>query len=66
MRQYVERMLIEKHDLEGKVKKAKKVIESKPFDMDKTQVMFLAEQVKAMENYLNILKERIEYEKKKD
>ncbi len=66
MKQYVEKMLREKEDLEGKIKRAKKAIESDPFDMDKTQKLLLAAQVKHMESYLDVLKERIEYEKNKE
>ena len=66
MKQYVERMYTEKEDLERKIKKAKAVIEIVPFGMDKTQIMLLAEQVKAMEQYLSVLNERIAYESKKD
>lgn len=65
MRKYLERMLEEKKDLEGKIKKAKKTIENNPFGMDKHQVILLAEQVKAMEVYLGCLIDRIEYEEKK-
>lgn len=66
MRQYLERMLEEKKDLEGKIKKAKKAIENNPFGMDKHQVILLAEQVKAMEVYLGCLNERIKFDCEKD
>lgn len=62
MRHYVERMLTEKKDLEDKIKKAKKAVESNPYDMDKTQKLLLAEQIKYMESYLDMLNQRIEYE----
>ena len=66
MKQYVERMHKEKEELERKIKKAKAVIEIVPFGMDKKQILLLAEQVKAMEQYLSVLNERIEYENAKD
>lgn len=62
MRHYVERILTEKKDLEDKIKKAKKAVESNPYDMDKTQKLLLAEQIKYMESYLDMLNQRIEYE----
>lgn len=58
-------MLQEKDDLTGKIKKAKSAIESNPYGMNKTQMMMLAEQVKYMENYLNILEERLAYEEER-
>lgn len=65
MRKYIERLFVEKNDLEGKIRKAKKVIKVPPYDMDKTQRMLLIEQLKIMEDYLSCLNERIEYEKSK-
>lgn len=66
MRQYVEKMIREKEDLEGKINRARKAIADKPYGMDKHQTLLLAEQVKAMEVYFAVLKERIEYERKKE
>lgn len=65
MELYVKRMLQEKDDLTGKIKKAKSAIESNPYGMNKTQMMMLAEQVKYMESYLNILEERLAYEEER-
>jgi hypothetical protein len=65
MKLYVERMIKEKDDLAGKIKKAKSAIESTPYGMNKTQMMMLAEQVKYMESYLNILEERLAYEEER-
>lgn len=62
MQQYLERMIREKQDLEGKIKRAKNAIENQPFDMDKTQHALLVKQVTAMEVYLDCLTERIEYD----
>lgn len=63
MRQYVERMKQERHDLVSKITKAKKVIEDPPFDIDKHQIMLLAKQIKAMQEYEECLSERLNYEK---
>ena len=62
MKQYVERMVREKEDLEGKIKKAKAALEKRPFDMTDIGFELLTKQVEAMESYLNVLNQRIEYE----
>lgn len=62
MQLYVERMIKERDDLKGKIRKAKAALENKPFDMTEIGEELLTEQVKAMESYLNILNQRIEYE----
>jgi len=61
MQHYLEKMVTEKQDLEGKIKRAKNAIENSPFGMDKTQHALLVKQVKAMEVYLDCLTKRIEY-----
>lgn len=65
MQNYVTRMIQEKEDLQGKIKRAKKVIENIPFGMDKTQIMLLGKQIKIMEEYLDCLSERLVYEENK-
>ena len=62
MQHYLERMVNEKEDLEGKIKRAKKAIENPPYGMDKTQTTLWVKQVKEMEEYLACLTERIEYD----
>ena len=62
MQLYVERMIKERDDLKGKIRKDKAALENKPFDMTEIGGELLTEQVKAMESYLNILNQRIEYE----
>ena len=62
MQHYLERMVNEKEGLECKIKRAKKAIENPPYGMDKTQSALLVKQVKAMEEYLAYLTERIEYD----
>lgn len=62
MKQHVERMVREKEDLEGKIKKAKAALEKRPFDMTDIGFELLTKQVEAMESYLNVLNQRIEYE----
>jgi hypothetical protein len=66
MKLYVERMKAERENLEGKIKRAKKIVENVPYGMDKTQILLLVEQIKAMEVYLNCLDERMKYEEEKD
>ena len=60
MKLYVERMIKERDDLKGKIKKAKAALENNPFDMTETGKELLTEQVKSMESYLAILNQRIE------
>jgi hypothetical protein len=62
MKLYVERMIKERDDLKGRIKKAKAALENNPFDMTETGKELLTEQVKSMESYLAILNQRIEYE----
>lgn len=65
MQEYVKRMIIEKEDLEGKIKKAKKAIENPPFGADTEGMNLLNTQVGFMEQYLDVLKRRIEHEEGK-
>ena len=62
MKQYIEKMQIEKKDLEGKIAKCEKVLATDPFDLDETGKHFLEKQVGAMKVYLDILEQRISYE----
>ena len=62
MKQYIEKMEIEKKDLEGKISRAEKVLESNPFDLDETGRHLLEKQVQAMKVYLDFLEQRINYE----
>ena len=64
MKQYVERMFVERRDLKGKIRKEKETINKNPYGMDKTQKMLLAQQLTHMESYLDVLNQRIEYETK--
>ncbi len=65
MKQYIERMVQEKTDLEGKIRKAKKAVENPPFGADKYGLLLLGEQIKFMQSYLEKLNERILYEQEK-
>ena len=65
MQKYIERMIIEKNDLSGKIKKAENAVLNPPYGSDKHGLLLLAEQVKAMKEYERILTERIEYERTK-
>ena len=61
MKQFVERMIREKKDLNGKIKKAKIAIENRPFDMDDKGFALLVKQVEVMESYEKILEKRIKH-----
>lgn len=65
MKQYIERMIQEKTDLEGKIRKAKKAVEVPPYGTDKHGLLLLGEQIKLMQSYLEKLNERILYEQEK-
>lgn len=65
MQKYVEKMIIEKKDLESKIKRAENVIENPPYGTDKTGMLLLAEQVKAMKEYLSCLNSRLIHEQGK-
>ena len=59
MKKFVEKMIVERDDLIGKIKRGKAAVANPPFGMDKEGLMMLGEQVKAMEQYLYWLKERL-------
>ena len=65
MQKYIERMITEKNDLSGKIKKAENAVQNPPYSSDKHGLLLLAEQVKTMKEYERILVERIEYERNK-
>lgn len=65
MQEFVKRMLTERDDLKGKIKKAKKAVENPPYGSSPDCLRMLAEQIKAMEQYLYWLEERIRYEESK-
>ena len=60
MKQYVERMIHEKEELEKKLTKAKAALEIPPYGMDAENKRLLGKQVGHMEQYLDVLKKRIE------
>lgn len=60
---YIQKMVTEEDELVGKIKKLSKALENKDLHLDKTQKADIADQMKAMGDYLDILKKRIEYEK---
>ena len=62
MKKYIEKMEIEKTELEGKIAKCEKVIATDPFDLDETGRHLLEKQVGAMKVYLDVLEQRILYE----
>lgn len=65
MEQFIVRMVREKEDLEGKLKRANNaLLKSEEIRLDKVQVALLEEQTEYMKKYLDILNNRIAYEKK--
>lgn len=66
MQKYIERMITERNELNGRINRAKKAVEVPPYGSDKKGILLLAEQIKAMQEYERILAERIEYEEKKN
>lgn len=62
MPKYIERMITEKNDLSGKIKRAENAVLNPPYGSDKHGLSLLAEQIKSMKEYERILSERIEYE----
>ena len=65
MKKYIEKMQIEKTELEGKIARAEKVLESSPFDLDEMGKHLLEKQVQAMKVYSDVLHQRINYEVEK-
>ena len=66
MQNYIERMITEKKELDGRINKAKKAVECPPYGSDKQGLLLLAEQIKIMQKYSDVLKERIDYERGKN
>lgn len=65
MEQFIVRMAREKEDLEGKIKRANNaLLKSEEIHLDKVQVALLEEQTEYMKKYLDVLNNRIAYEKK--
>lgn len=65
MKKYLERMLIEKKELDGRIQRAEKAIENPPYDSDEKGIELLKKQVESMKVYSQILHERIIYEEVK-
>ena len=59
MPDYLKRMLQEREDLEGKIKRAKKAVENPPYGTDEEDMSLLETQVEYMEQYLDVLERRI-------
>jgi hypothetical protein len=65
MLDFIKRMVREKDDLEGKIKRAMVALsKSEDIRLDKTQAALLENQVGFMKEYLDVLNARIAYEKK--
>lgn len=59
MQKFVERMITERDDLKGKIKRANEAIANPPFGSDEEDMKMLSMQVQAMETYLFWLEKRI-------
>ena len=59
MQEFVKKMIVERDDLKGKIKKVQKAIENPPFGTDKESIDLLRSQLIPMGQYLSILEKRI-------
>lgn len=66
MQQYVERMIREKEDLDGKIKRAERAVTDKPFNLTKEEEEMLRKQIEYMKGYAGVLDDRIGYAKNKE
>ena len=64
MQEFVKKMIVERDDLKGKIKKAKKAVENPPYGSTTDGLRMLSEQITAMEQYLCWLEKRIDKEVK--
>lgn len=60
MELHVKRMLVEKEDLDGKIKRVKALILTNPYGLSTNEKSLLQEQVGYMEQYREVLDKRIE------
>jgi hypothetical protein len=66
MKEYIQRMVAEKKELESKIDKANKAIKNPPYGMDEKDKNYLIAQVGYMETYKDILERRIKYDSAKE
>ena len=59
MQEFVRRMISERDELSGRIKKARKALDNPPFGASEDDMRMLAEQVRSMEQYLYWLNKRI-------
>ena len=62
MQKYIEKMKIEKAELDGRITRAEQAIVNPPYGADCVSIDLLQKQVRAMRVYQEILQKRIEYE----
>ena len=62
MREFVKKMITERDDLKGKIKRDERAIANPPFGADKESIDLLSKQVTAMQDYLYWLEHRIKKE----
>lgn len=63
MQKYVERMFLEKKELDGRISRAKKAVENPPYGADSESIGLLKEQLGYMESYSAVLQKRIDKER---
>ena len=62
MKQFIEKMEVELKELQGRINRAEKAVETPPFGADKISIDLLKSQIKYMQGYASFLEQRIEYE----
>ncbi len=62
MKQFIERMKVELKELQGRIGRAEKAVETLPYGADKTSIDLLKAQIQYMQGYASFLEQRIEYE----
>ena len=65
MQKFLERMIDEDKELDGRINRLKNAVKEPPYGCDGNSLRMLAEQLKAMESYQYWLRERIKYEEQK-
>ena len=62
MKEYINRMKVEKEELDNRINKAIKLLQNPPYDIDDFGLHLLSKQIDAMKVYKEVLEERIKYE----
>jgi hypothetical protein len=65
MKQFIERMKVELKELQGRISRAKKAVETPPFGADRMSIDLLKSQIEYMQGYALVLEQRIKHEVEK-